>query len=511
MPGTVNFSTPAAVFPGTLSRAFTETHAYEALVSEYHDGSSQRGALVSAPRHSWKLAKRLAPPEMAALREFIALHIADTFYFYNPKETSPVNTWDATGAATAGRYTVRVNSDWSESVGIARTDAAVELIEVGPAALIDSPGVDDDAYLRTGVWFANSMLGSVVKGQTENNEDAGLMLNPVDRGVYGVQRLQTGSCALARTAPFRDYDTYPHAMPHGLAPPPIADFNTAMLDCAIASAQYSHIPSTALASMAWITVWSDPEYQYGHLFDNWLAYSGATVYSQRVFRSEGHKDATENTIPSNLLDYVFNFTIWNTTLQGPVPITDRATLSAEDSVVALFFAAIRVNCGDARSGITHAEDLFHSYQYGNAFSGTYAWLPDQGYTDGEAYATGKAGDSSIPLYHYGRKGAEFTYTFGRNLFADAYDHCAYELGFGISETEGKAVGERVFSILVSSDGKTWTTVIADLDIRADYTGLAEARVDVTIDSWPNGKLYIKFVASVGEACCNYIRVTPKWL
>jgi site-specific DNA recombinase len=44
-----------------------------------------------------------------------------------------------------------------------------------------------------------------------------------------------------------------------------------------------------------------------------------------------------------------------------------------------------------------------------------------------------------------------------------------------------------------------------------YTGLAEARVDVTIDSWPNGKLYIKFVASVGEACCNYIRVTPKWL
>jgi hypothetical protein len=51
-----------------------------------------------------------------------------------------------------------------------------------------------------------------------------------------------------------------------------------------------------------------------------------------------------------------------------------------------------------------------------------------------------------------------------------------------------------------------------LDIRSSLgLGLAEVRAAVTIASYPDGKLYVKFVASVGEACCNYIRVNPKWL
>jgi len=523
MPGTVIFSTPVAVFPGTLSKAFTETQTYTALVSEYHDGSSQTGARVSAPRHSWKLAKRLNPAGMTALSAFIALHIADTFYFYNPKETSPANTWDATGAATAGRYTVRINSDWSESIGLARTDAAVELIEVGPATLIGIPGttppanlpcVNDDAYLRTGLWFANPTAagGDSYPGETADNESAVLLTTPVNRGVYGSQLARTGHCSLATTTPGRAYDTYPHVVPQALLVPPIAGFSASAIDasrveCALASVQYSHHSAALLGSIAWITVWSDPEYQYTHLFSYHIAYDGSDETSLRAFLIEGHGDTTGSTIPQNILAYCFNLTIWNTTYQPPVAGA-LSTLDAEDAVMVLFFQAIRVNCGEAAGNVTRSEPLFPANPYGDAFSGVYAYLPDQGFDGGEVYASGHG----VALYDYGRTGTEFIYIFGRNLFADIYPACAYDLAFGVFEWQGAAVGERIFSVLVSGDGVTWITAIVNLDIRSAHgLTMAEAKASVTIASWPDGKLYIKFVASVGEACCNYIRVTPKWL
>jgi hypothetical protein len=418
-----------------------------------------------------------------------------------------------------GRYTVRVNSDWSESIGLARTDAAVELIEVGPAALIDLPAVNDDAYLRTGVWFANPTAAAAdsYPGETQNKESAGLLTTPVDRGVYGIQWGRTGSCLLTRTAPGRDYDTYPHVKPQALLIPPLAGFSALVIDasrveCVVASVEYSKADSASISAIAWITVWSDPEAQYsGGTFLHQIAYSGSDEKNLRAFLIEGTADTVTNTIPANILGYCFNFTLWNTTTQTAAP-TAPAILSAQDAVMVLFFQAIRVNCGDPTLGVTQSEQLFADNTYGNTFSGVYAYLPDQGCADGEAYATSKVGDSSIPLYHYGRKGAEFTYIFGRNLFADIYEQCAYELAFGVFEWEGCAVGARVFSVLVSDDGVAWTTVIANLDIRSSYAlTLAEVTASVTVASWPDGKLYIKFVASVGEDCCNYIRVTPKWL
>jgi hypothetical protein len=130
MPGSVISMTPTAVFPETLSRAFTETQTYAANVAEYHDGSSQQLALVSAPRHAWRLSKHLPPADLVTLRDFILIHIADSFWFYSPKETVPPNTSDPTGVDPIGRYAVRINSDWSQSMGIALCDTTVELIEV---------------------------------------------------------------------------------------------------------------------------------------------------------------------------------------------------------------------------------------------------------------------------------------------------------------------------------------------------------------------------------------------
>ena len=130
MPGSVKFFEPTAVFPETLSRAFTETQTFAANISEYHDGSAQQGALVAFSRHSWKLTERLPPTLLVALRDFMLLHIADNFWFYNPKETNPPNTSDPYGMDPVGRYAVRFNSNWDQSMGIALGDATVELIEV---------------------------------------------------------------------------------------------------------------------------------------------------------------------------------------------------------------------------------------------------------------------------------------------------------------------------------------------------------------------------------------------
>ena len=95
--------------PLALSRAFTETHSFtSSRVNEYADGASQRSALLQIGRRSWQLSKHLPPATMDLLRAFWIAQGTAPFYFYNPKETSPAFSYDATGVATAGRYRVRV-------------------------------------------------------------------------------------------------------------------------------------------------------------------------------------------------------------------------------------------------------------------------------------------------------------------------------------------------------------------------------------------------------------------
>jgi len=50
-----------------------------------------------------------------ALRNFYTTHIGVPFYFYYLRETSPPYSYDATGAAPAGRYTVVFDGGYSET------------------------------------------------------------------------------------------------------------------------------------------------------------------------------------------------------------------------------------------------------------------------------------------------------------------------------------------------------------------------------------------------------------
>ena len=127
--GIVYLTPPTTVMPISLSRAFTETQTWPARVNEYHDGASQRSLLLAQVRRSWQLTKRLTGVAANTLRTFWQMTGTAAFYFYNPKETSPLFSYDASGAATAGRRLVRFTTDWTQSAGLGRLDIPVSLIE----------------------------------------------------------------------------------------------------------------------------------------------------------------------------------------------------------------------------------------------------------------------------------------------------------------------------------------------------------------------------------------------
>jgi len=51
------------------------------------------------------------------------------FYFYDAYDTSPKFSHDPTGELMVGRYTVRFDSEWSQSCEPVRGSANIELIE----------------------------------------------------------------------------------------------------------------------------------------------------------------------------------------------------------------------------------------------------------------------------------------------------------------------------------------------------------------------------------------------
>jgi len=132
MPGSVQNAAPATVLSASLSRAFVHEREYPVLDNEYRNGESQRCVQATNSRKRWRLAKRLTPPQLQALRDFYDARKGATepFYFYDPYETSPKFSHDPTGQAVAGRYTVRFHGEWSQTVSLGRADLNIELIEL---------------------------------------------------------------------------------------------------------------------------------------------------------------------------------------------------------------------------------------------------------------------------------------------------------------------------------------------------------------------------------------------
>ncbi len=132
MPGSVQNAAPLTIMPASLSRSFAHERAYPVVESEYRNGESQRSVQATTSRKRWRLAKRLAPAQLGALRDFYDARKGPTepFYFYDAYETNPKFSSDSTGQAVAGRYTVRFAGEWNQSVDLGRADVNVELIEL---------------------------------------------------------------------------------------------------------------------------------------------------------------------------------------------------------------------------------------------------------------------------------------------------------------------------------------------------------------------------------------------
>jgi hypothetical protein len=132
MPGSVANAAPSTVLPLSLCRSFIHSREYPVQVNEYRNGESQRGRLADTSRNSWRIGKRLTPTELQALRKFYEARRGpqEPFYFYDPWETMPKFSYDPTGTETDGRYTVRFEGAWQQSVDSSRIETEVWLIEL---------------------------------------------------------------------------------------------------------------------------------------------------------------------------------------------------------------------------------------------------------------------------------------------------------------------------------------------------------------------------------------------
>jgi hypothetical protein len=132
MPGSVQNAAPTTVLPQSLCRAFTHSREYPVVENEYRNGESQRSAQAATSRKRWRLAKRLTPAQLAQLRDFFEARAGSLqpFFFYDGLESTPRWNYDPTGVDPNGRFTVRFDSAWNQSVTLGRADVEIELIEL---------------------------------------------------------------------------------------------------------------------------------------------------------------------------------------------------------------------------------------------------------------------------------------------------------------------------------------------------------------------------------------------
>ncbi len=118
--------------PYSLCVQFQQSREWAVDMNIYRDGRVQRAVLVATSRKRWTLAKRLTATQLDALRTFFTDRIGpyQEFYFYDVWETSPVFSYDATGASAIGRYAVRFEGPWRQSLNLGRHDASLALVEV---------------------------------------------------------------------------------------------------------------------------------------------------------------------------------------------------------------------------------------------------------------------------------------------------------------------------------------------------------------------------------------------
>jgi phage-related protein len=134
--GVVNYAQASEVLPWNLAASFARSETTEVQQNVYRGGEVQARRLVTNSRKAWEATFALTAVQLAELRQFYEDRQGpiEPFYFYDVTETEPVNTYDETGTAAAGRYTVRFDCDWEQQtkVGSLRGLVTIRLIQLAP-------------------------------------------------------------------------------------------------------------------------------------------------------------------------------------------------------------------------------------------------------------------------------------------------------------------------------------------------------------------------------------------
>jgi hypothetical protein len=132
VPGSVQNGVPFTVLPTTLCRTFARSQGYPVIENDYRKGVSQRAVLAVNSRKAWRLAKQLTTAQLQQFRAFYEARRGplEPFYFYDPYEANPMFSHDPTGAATTGRYTVRFDSEWGQTLALGRVSVEIAVIEL---------------------------------------------------------------------------------------------------------------------------------------------------------------------------------------------------------------------------------------------------------------------------------------------------------------------------------------------------------------------------------------------
>lgn len=131
MPGNVANAAPSLVLPNALCTAYSQAREWAVDWNPYKSAECQARARTTTSRKTWQQTRKLTPSALVTLRNFYdsVNGPVTPFYFYDTRDDQTA-VYDATGVLTAGRYTVRFEGKWQQTMNLSRGDAGLALVEL---------------------------------------------------------------------------------------------------------------------------------------------------------------------------------------------------------------------------------------------------------------------------------------------------------------------------------------------------------------------------------------------
>lgn len=132
MPGNPQPFAATVVMPAFLAKQFRRQQVHRVLRNEYMGGEAEASPQVATPRRFWEAVIQTARADLASMRNFYQDQKGPLipFFMYDLSETVPIYTWDPSGDSPNGRYTVRFESAWFQSLEVGISIVNLRLIEV---------------------------------------------------------------------------------------------------------------------------------------------------------------------------------------------------------------------------------------------------------------------------------------------------------------------------------------------------------------------------------------------